>query len=242
MGQFTLNSNSKHIINMARFLVLALCVAMSSAAPTHHVAALPAVAPAGYAGLAHAGLAHHGVVGYSAGPTQVHETVHAGPAVAKTHVQHGIVGHKTVPAGTRTIQTGHQYVEAGGHLTQAPAYSLVHAPATNQVVTKNLPVPAVPVPAPAAAIPPAPVNLGPAPADTVTVERVMAPTRSRRSSRPQSSRSRPTPSRTQLPPPRSSDTPSPDTPSPDTPSPLATPASTWPLHWPLDSPVSWLDT
>merc|ERR1711962_776659 len=176
MGQFTLNSNSKHIINMARFLVLALCVAMSSAAPTHHVAALPAVAPAGYAGLAHAGLAHHGVVGYSAGPTQVHETVHAGPAVAKTHVQHGIVGHKTVPAGTRTIQTGHQYVEAGSHLTQAPAYSLVHAPATNQVVTKNLPVP---------------VNLGPAPADTVTVERVMAPTRTHQIITPQATRIEP---------------------------------------------------
>merc|ERR1711872_1029014 len=68
-------------------------------------------------------------------------------------------------------------------------------------------------------------------------------TRSRRSSRPQSSRSRPTPSPTQSPPPRLSDTPSPDTPSldtpsPDTPSPLATPAT----HWPLDSPVSWLDT
>merc|ERR1712168_448751 len=152
MGQFTQNSNSKHIINMARFLVLALCVAMSSAAPTH-LAALPAVAPAGFA---HAGLAHHGVVGYSAGPTQVHETVHAGPAVAKTHVQHGIVGHKTVPAGS--------------HLTQAPAYSLVHAPATNEVVTKNLPVPAVP---------------GPAPADTVTVERVMAPTRTHQIITPQ---------------------------------------------------------
>merc|ERR1711962_1215123 len=191
MGQFTLNSNSKHIINMARFLVLALCVAMSSAAPTHHVAALPAVAPAGYAGLAHAGLAHHGVVGYSAGPTHVHETVHAGPAVAKTHVQHGIVGHKTVPAGTRTIQTGHQYVEAGSHLTQAPAYSLVHAPATNEVVTKNPPVPAVPVPAPAAAIPPAPVNLGPAPADTVTVERVMAPTRTHQIITPQATRIEP---------------------------------------------------
>merc|ERR1712168_1141223 len=169
MGQFTQNSNSKHIINMARFLVLALCVAMSSAAPTH-LAALPAVAPAGFA---HAGLAHHGVVGYSAGPTQVHETVHAGPAVAKTHVQHGIVGHKTVPAGTRTIQTGHQYVEAGSHLTQAPAYSLVHAPATNEVVTKNLPVPAVP---------------GPAPADTVTVERVMAPTRTHQIITPQATR------------------------------------------------------
>merc|ERR1711872_722877 len=54
-------------------------------------------------------------------------------------------------------------------------------------------------------------------------------TRSRRSSRPQSSRSRPTPSLTQSPPPRLSDTPSLNTPSPDTP-------------WPLDSPVSWLDT
>merc|ERR1712180_537737 len=107
---------------------------------THHVAALPAVAPAGYAGLAHAGLAHHGVVGYSAGPTHVHETVHAGPAVAKTHVQHGIVGHKTVPAGT---------------------------------------------------IPPAPVNLGPAPADTVTVERVMAPTRTHQIITPQATRIEP---------------------------------------------------
>merc|ERR1719289_440903 len=58
--------------------------------------------------------------------------------------------------GSRTIQTGHQYVQAGSHLTQAPAYSLVETPASNQVVTNALPVPAVPVPSPAAAIPKVP--------------------------------------------------------------------------------------
>lgn len=181
---------------MARFLVLALFAAVSSAAPTNLLqSGLPVTGYAGlpvaHAGLAHAGLAHAGVVGYSAGPTQVHEQVHAGPAIAKTHVQHGIVGHRQVAAGTRTIQTGHQYVQAGSHVTQDAAYSLVHAPATNQVVTKNLPVAAIPVPSPAAAIPPAPVNYGPAPADTVTVERVLAPTRTHQIITPQATRIEP---------------------------------------------------
>jgi len=177
---------------MARFLVLASMAAFSSAAPTNF--AVPA------AGVHHAAVAaplalHHGAAvatGYTAGPTHVHETVHAGPAVAKTHVQHGVVGHKTVPAGTRTVQVGHQYVQAGQSVHQPAAYSVVHAPATNQVVTKQLPIPAAPAaPAPYAAIPPAPVNLGPAPADTVTQERVLAPVRTHSIITPQQTRIEP---------------------------------------------------
>jgi len=176
---------------MARFLVLALCAAFSSAAPTapilHH--ALPHAA---HAAIAHPAAVHHGAVGYTAGPTHVQETVHAGPAIAKTHVQHGIVGHKTVPAGTRTVQVGHQYRVAGQSVHQAPAYTVEHAPATNQVVTKQLPIPAAPVaPAPYAAIPPAPVNLGPAPANTVTHEKVLAPTRTHTIITPQQTRIEP---------------------------------------------------
>merc|ERR1719481_1383777 len=161
---------------------MAVAPATLAAAPLHHAAVAAPVH------------ALHGAVatGYTAGPTHVHEQVHAGPAVAKTHVQHGVVGHKTVQAGTRTVQVGHQYVQAGQSVHQPAAYSLVHAPAKNEVVTKQLPIPAAPVaPAPYAAIPPAPVNLGPAPADTVTHERVLAPSRTHTIITPQATRIEP---------------------------------------------------
>jgi len=181
---------------MARFLVLASLAAFSSAAPTKYAVAPAtlAAAPLHHAAVAAPVHALHGAVatGYTAGPTHVHEQVHAGPAIAKTHVQHGVVGHKTVPAGTRTVQVGHQYVQAGQSVHQPAAYSLVHAPAKNEVVTKQLPIPAAPVaPAPYAAIPPAPVNLGPAPADTVTQERVLAPVRTHSIITPQQTRIEP---------------------------------------------------
>merc|ERR1719474_1010825 len=135
---------------MARFLVLAAFgAAVSSAAPSVPVA-------------------HLG--GAVAGPAHVQEHVHAGPAVAKTHVQHGVVGHRTVQAGSRTVQVGHQYNVAGSSVHQPAAYQVVERPATNSVNTVPIPVPAAPVPAPYAAIPPPARNLGPAPADTVVNE------------------------------------------------------------------------
>jgi len=167
---------------MARFLVLAAFgAALSTAAPTNWaravgiaaapaaigaVGAVPAVGAVGYAAPAVVG----GATGFVAGPTHVQERVHAGPAVARTHVQHGVVGHRTVQAGSRTVQVGHQYNVAGQSVHQPPAYTVVASPATNQVSHRALPVPAVPVPAPAAAIPPPARNLGPAPLDKVINE------------------------------------------------------------------------
>lgn len=157
---------------MVKFLVLAAFgAAVSSAAPTWNaavgtVAAAPAI---GYAGAAH-GAVIGGVTGFAAGPSHVSEQVHAGPAVSRTHVQHGVVGSRTVQAGSQTVQVGHQYNVAGQSVHQPPAYSVVASPATNQVSHRALPVPAVPVPAPAAAIPPPARNLGPAPLDKVINE------------------------------------------------------------------------
>jgi len=164
---------------MARFLVLAAFgAALSTAAPTNWtpgavgIAAAPAaIGAVGYA--APAAIGAVGATGFVAGPTHVQEQVHAGPAVARTHVQHGVVGHRTVQAGSRTIQVGHQYNVAGSSVHQPPAYTVVERPATNSVNTVPIPVPAVPVPAPAAAIPPAPRNLGPRPADTIVNEPVL---------------------------------------------------------------------
>jgi len=160
---------------MVKFLVLAAFgAAVSSAAPTWNaavgtVAAAPAAIGAiGYAGAAPAVVG--AVSGFAPGPSHVSEQVHAGPAVTRTHVQHGVVGSRTVQAGTQTIQVGHEYNVAGQSVHQAPAYSVVASPATNQVSHRALPVPAVPVPAPAAAIPPPARNLGPAPADKVINE------------------------------------------------------------------------
>merc|ERR1719461_384933 len=168
---------------MARFLVLAAFgAALSTAAPTNWAPAAGIAAPVGAIGavgvgavgaVAAAPAVIGGHVGYAAGPTHVSEQVHAGPAVARTHVQHGVVGHRTVQAGSRTVQVGHQYNVAGTSVHQPPAYSVVERPATNAVNTVPIPVPAAPVPAPAAAIPPAPRNLGPRPADTIVNEPVL---------------------------------------------------------------------
>merc|ERR1719161_2289705 len=154
---------------MARFLVLAACgAALSSAAPSYHHAG--AVAPVGIAAAAPVAAIGHAAGVYAApaaaavvaAPAVAHSAVIPGP----THVQ------EQVHAGPRTVQVGHQYHAAGQSVSQPPAYTVVDRPATNQVVTNAIPVPAVPVPAPAAAIPPAPRNLGPAPADTVVNEAV----------------------------------------------------------------------
>merc|ERR1719228_843996 len=132
---------------MARFLVLAAFgAALSTAAPTNWApgavgfAAAPAAiaAPVGAVGAVGAvgGAVIGGHVGYAQGPTHVQEHVHAGPA------------------GSRTVQVGHQYNVAGSSVHQPPAYTLVERPATNSVNTVPIPVPAAPVPAPVAAIPP----------------------------------------------------------------------------------------
>jgi len=156
---------------MVKFLVLAAFgAAVSSAAPTWNAAVgTVAAAPAAYAhGAAPAVIG--GVTGFAHGPSHVSEQVHAGPAVSRTHVQHGVVGSRTVHAGSRTVQVGHKYNVAGQSVHQPQAYSVVASPATNQVSHRALPVPAVPVPAPAAAIPPPARNLGPAPYDKVINE------------------------------------------------------------------------
>merc|ERR1712038_1651250 len=111
--------------NMAKFLILSACLALSTAAPfaplaaplaNHglvghaHVAAAPAV---GYAG--HGLVGHAGVVGTHVvpGPTAVHEQVHAGPAVAHHRTISGVVGHRQVQVGTQTVQVGHKYAQTG---------------------------------------------------------------------------------------------------------------------------------
>ena len=99
--------------------------------------------------------------------TEVHETLHAGPAVAETVVHHGVVGHRTVQVGTQQVVAGHQYVVAGKTIEQPPAFTYVAGPPKSSQTTVPIAPPAIPAPA-APIIPPAPRNLGPAPADTVT--------------------------------------------------------------------------
>merc|ERR1712223_368358 len=151
--------------NMAKFLILSACLALSTAAPSQLLGAL---APAGYAGLAAPGA----VVGQHVvpGPTHVQEHVHAGPAVAHHRTITGVVGHRQVQVGTQTAQTGEV-------ASPRAAYTQVAAPATNSASVRALPAPALPVPAPPAAIPPPAANYGPAPADAVTTYAVDAPVR-----------------------------------------------------------------
>jgi hypothetical protein len=108
--------------------------------------------------------------------TEVHETLHAGPAVAETVVHHGVVGSRTVQVGTQQVVAGHQYVVAGKTVEQPPAYTYVAGPPKTSESTVPIAPPAIPAPA-APVIPPAPRNLGPAPADTVTQEKIIAPVR-----------------------------------------------------------------
>merc|ERR1712001_626304 len=167
--------------NMAKFLILSACLALSTAAPfaplaaplaNHglvghaHLAAAPAV---GYAG--HGLVGHAGVVGTHVvpGPTAVHEQVHAGPAVAHHRTITGVVGHRQVQVGTQTVQVGHKYAQTGEVAAPRAAYTQVAAPATNHASVRALPAPPLPVPAAPAALP--------APADTVTTVAVDAPVR-----------------------------------------------------------------
>merc|ERR1711910_278196 len=172
--------------NMAKFLILSACLALSTAAPfaplaaplaNHglvrhaHLAAAPAV---GYAG--HGLVGHAGVVGTHVvpGPTAVHEQVHAGPAVAHHRTITGVVGHRQVQVGTQTVQVGHKYAQTGEVASPRAAYTQVAAPATNTASVRALPAPPLPVPA----APPVPATVyGPAPADTVTTVAVDAPVR-----------------------------------------------------------------
>merc|ERR1711883_26978 len=158
--------------NMAKFLILSACLALSAAAPSQLLGAL---APAGYAGFAAPGA----VVGQHVvpGPVAVHEQVHAGPAVAQHRTISGVVGHRQVQVGTQTVQVGHQYAQTGEVAHARPAYTQVAAPATNSASVRAIPAPALPVPAPPAAIPPPAANYGPAPADAVTTYAVDAPVR-----------------------------------------------------------------
>merc|ERR1712186_122900 len=176
--------------NMAKFLILSACLALSTAAPSQLLGAL-APAGAGY-GLAGAGYAGVGLAGagYAAlgapavvgsqvipGPTHVQEHVHAGPAVAHHRTINGVVGHRQIQVGTQTVQVGHQYAQTGEVASPRAAYTQVAAPATNSASVRALPAPALPVPAPPAAIPPPAANYGPAPADAVTTYAVDAPVR-----------------------------------------------------------------
>merc|ERR1712001_764450 len=146
--------------NMAKFLILSACLALSTAAPSQLLGAL---APAGYAGFAAPGA----VVGQHVvpGPTHVQEHVHAGPAVAHHRTITGVVGHRQVQVGTQTVQVGHQYAQTGEVASPRAAYTQVAAPATNSASVRALPAP----------IPPPAANYGPAPADAVTTYAVDAP-------------------------------------------------------------------
>merc|ERR1712018_919294 len=175
--------------NMAKFLILSACLALSAAAPSQLLGAL---APAGAVGLAGAGYAGVGLAGaghvaYGApavvgsqvipGPTHVQEHVHAGPAVAHHRTITGVVGHRQVQVGTQTVQVGHQYAQTGESASPRAAYTEIAAPATNSASVRAIPAPALPAPAPPAAIPPPAAAWGPAPADAVTTYAVDAPVR-----------------------------------------------------------------
>merc|ERR1711863_236797 len=158
--------------NMAKFLILSACLALSTAAPSQLLGAL---APAGYAGFAAPGA----VVGQHVvpGPTHVQEHVHAGPAVAHHRTITGVVGHRQVQIGSQTVQTGHTYAQTGEVAAPRAAYTQIAAPATNHASVTAIPAPPLPAPAPPAAIPPPAAVYGPAPLDAVTTYAVDAPVR-----------------------------------------------------------------
>merc|ERR1739848_550897 len=168
--------------NMAKFLILSACLALSTAAPSSPL--LGALAPAGVAGVGlaggYAGLAAPGAVVGShviPGPTHVQEHVHAGPAVAHHRTITGVVGHRQVQIGSQTVQTGHTYAQTGEVAAPRAAYTQIAAPATNHASVAAIPAPPLPAPAPPAAIPPPAAVYGPAPADAVTTYAVDAPVR-----------------------------------------------------------------
>merc|ERR1711953_1134664 len=160
--------------NMAKFLILSACLALSTAAPFAPLAApLANHGLVGHAHLGHGLVGHAGVVGTHVvpGPTAVHEQVHAGPAVAHHRTITGVVGHRQVQVGTQTVQVGHKYAQTGEVAAPRAAYTQVAAPATNHASVRALPAPPLPVPAAPATV------YGPAPADTVTTVAVDAPVR-----------------------------------------------------------------
>merc|ERR1712061_386197 len=166
--------------NMAKFLILSACLALSTAAPFAPLAApLANHGLVGHAHLGHGLVGHAGVVGTHVvpGPTAVHEQVHAGPAVAHHRTITGVVGHRQVQVGTQTVQVGHKYAQTGEVASPRAAYTQVAAPATYTASVRALPAPPLPVPAAPAALPVPPTVYGPAPADTVTTVAVDAPVR-----------------------------------------------------------------
>merc|ERR1711997_1063027 len=166
--------------NMAKFLILSACLALSTAAPFAPLAApLANHGLVGHAHLGHGLVGHAGVVGTHVvpGPTAVHEQVHAGPAVAHHRTISGVVGHRQVQVGTQTVQVGHKYAQTGEVASPRAAYTQVAAPATNTASVRALPAPPLPVPAAPAALPVPATVYGPAPADTVTTVAVDAPVR-----------------------------------------------------------------
>merc|ERR1711981_1368184 len=141
--------------NMAKFLILSACLALSSAAPASEAwnAGL-----AGH-GLVAGGLAAGPLIGgahVAHGPVAVHERVHAGPAVAQHRTITGVVGHRQIQVGTQQVHVGHQYAQTGEVSNPRAAYTQIASPA--------------PIPGPA-------YNLGPAPLDAVTTVAVNAPVR-----------------------------------------------------------------
>merc|ERR1712080_340256 len=107
--------------NMAKFLILSACLALSSAAPFAPLAA--PLANHGLVGHAHLG---HGLVG------------HAGVAVAHHRTITGVVGHRQVQVGTQTVQVGHKYAQTGEVASPRAAYTEI-APATNTASVRALP-------------------------------------------------------------------------------------------------------
>merc|ERR1739846_944 len=135
--------------NMAKFLILSACLALSTAAPFAPLAApLANHGLVGHAHLGHGLVGHAGVVGTHVvpGPTAVHEQVHAGPAVAHHRTITGVVGHRQVQVGTQTVQVGHKYAQTGEVAAPRAAYTQVAAPATNHASVRALPAPPLPVP------------------------------------------------------------------------------------------------
>lgn len=159
---------------------LSSILAAATAAPAYAVA--PAVAQVN---------THVGT--YAAGPPVAHvaETYHAGPAVATTHVEHGVVGTRTIKVGTQAVQVGHEYNVVGQERHQPAPYSFVAGEAVNTQQTVALPAPALPAATYANFDIPAIRNYGPAPADAVTQERVLAPARSHTIITPQVTRIEP---------------------------------------------------
>merc|ERR1711981_1477596 len=166
--------------NMAKFLILSACLALSSSAPTAPLAgAWAGLGAAPLAGGLVAGGLHGGIVGTHVvpGPTAVHEQVHHGAPVEHRRTITGVVGHRQIQVGTQAVQVGHEFHQSGEVSHPRPSFQVVASPATNVASTRALPLPALPAPAAPGPIP-APIQAwGPTPADAVTTVAVKAPVR-----------------------------------------------------------------